>query len=248
MAGFSPRRTSRKSASLLPFLGVMLLVAVLESMAAAQSVSPAIVEYKGKARGKFQIANGTLEALNVVLEPFSFSVDGDGNAKYRPLDRDIHVRLSSYSFRIAPKQSFTVFYEATAERLPAWFTVYATLSAGKPKQTGFQIALKLPHTVYLLGKGSLRREEVAVLRAGRAAPQTVEAEVENRSRWFTRVKGVEVIAASHKQSYPGFPFFPGQRRRLQLKWEHAQEPQRMVVWFNGFKVEHPLQTGSTTGQ
>ncbi|MBI4462860.1 MAG: hypothetical protein HY653_08150, partial [Acidobacteria bacterium] len=52
------------------------------------------------------------------------------------------------SFRLPPQQTFYVFYEATADRLPAWFTIYCGFS-GLPSYEGINVVVELPHTVYL---------------------------------------------------------------------------------------------------
>src|SRR6185437_16209743 len=94
----------------------------------AQTISPVIVEYQQKANGRFQVTNDSDVPLAVVLEPESFRVDSKGNPTFYPLDPAIHLDLSSSSFRLAPHQTYMVFYKATADRLPAWFTIYATVS------------------------------------------------------------------------------------------------------------------------
>src|SRR5258708_13009522 len=67
------------------------------------------------------------------------------------------------SFRIPPKQSFLVFYEASADKLPSWFVVYATFSGFKARtQDGFKIQIELPHTVYLLPKQQLQKNDLTV--------------------------------------------------------------------------------------
>src|SRR5215471_1229597 len=121
----------------------------------AQGVSPVIVEYQGKAKGSFEVRNDTIYPLSVVLEPMSFTVDAEGNPRYRPLDSTIHVRCSTTSFRVPPKQIHTVYYEANAEQLPAWFTIYATVGKGSVTQSGLQVAIQLPHTGYLQPKQKL---------------------------------------------------------------------------------------------
>ena len=72
---------------------------------------------------------------------------------YRPLDPNIHLKLSATSFRIQPKQTYYVFYEASAPPSPTWFVIYASFSgfAFRTAQ-GMNVRLQLPHTVYLLPK------------------------------------------------------------------------------------------------
>jgi hypothetical protein len=220
--------------------GIAALLAVNSAIVDAQTIAPVVVEYQGKARGKFQLANGTLYPMNVVLEPVSFSVDSAGQPRYRPLDPAIHLRLSATSFRVSPKEMYTVYYEASADRLPTWFTVYATVTGARPS-AGLQVALQLPHTVYLLTKQKLARDSVVLLRAtiSDSAPRIV-AEVENRGPAFGRVKQVEIRSAMGRKSYPGFPLFPGQRRTLQIDWDRVDAPQRLVLIFDKFTVDSPI--------
>jgi hypothetical protein len=56
----------------------------------AQTIQPLIVEYNGKAGGKFQVTNNTLESMAIVLESKSFSLDDKGWATYRKLGDGIH--------------------------------------------------------------------------------------------------------------------------------------------------------------
>src|SRR5579864_9265447 len=90
----------------------------------AQTVSPLIdeniVQGKKAAKGKIEYVNDTLETLTVTLDTQSFTVSDTGTMSYRPLDSNIHVKFSASSFRILPKQSYLVFYESSADAIPAW--------------------------------------------------------------------------------------------------------------------------------
>lgn len=211
----------------------------------AQTVSPVILEYREKAKGSFQITNDTVVPMNVSIEPRSFSVDPEGNPKFRKLDEQIKVRLSTTSFRLGARQTFTIFYDASAVKVPAWFTIYSTIT-GPPNPNGLQLAVELPHTVYLLTKKPLAKEGVAVLRADfKKGPEAeVEAEIENRAPEFGRVQLVELISAAGKKEYGGFPLFPGQRRILNLEWDQPGTPQRVVLIFEKFKVEQAITAGA----
>ena len=77
----------------------------------AQTVSPPIAEYQQRARSSFQLINSTIFPLSVVLEVHGFSVTGEGEVQDAPLDTTkVHVKLSAMSFRIPPRQTYTVFY------------------------------------------------------------------------------------------------------------------------------------------
>jgi len=210
----------------------------------AQGISPVIVEYQGKAKGSFEVRNDTIYPLSVVLEPMSFTVDAEGNPRYRPLDSTIHVRCSTTSFRVPPKQIHTVYYEANAEQLPAWFTIYATVGKGTATQSGLQIAIQLPHTVYLLPKQKFERSAVVFLRSETISGQKkVAVELKNSSQLFARVQEVELYFASGKKTYVGFPFFPGQLRKLELDWDKEANPSQIVLKFEKFRVSSDIRLG-----
>ena len=227
-------------------LKILVGLALLASAAHAQTISPVIVEYREKAQGKFQLFNDSDFPLNVVLEPQSFTVNSKGVPTFHALDPSIHVRLSTMSFRLAPRQTYTVFYQASADSLPTWFVVYATVT-GAVTQEGIKIALELPHTVYLLTKKPPTVDAVVWHRAEEANDKRqIEAEVENRGAEFSRVQEVEVTSTSGKKLYPGFPLFPGQRRSFQLEWDQPGEPQQIVLKFARFKSECPIRKVSST--
>lgn len=219
---------------------VLIAFLVIASAATSQTISPVIVEYPERARGSFQIRNDSFVPITVVLEPKSFSVDAQGEPVYRPLDPEIRVELSAKSFRVGAEQTYTVFYKAQSERVPAWFTIYAAVT-GPTTPQGIKLILELPHTVYLLTRQPLESQSVVVHRAGRLSPRPqVALEVENRSERFARVQEVEISSSSGKKSYPGFPFFPGQRRTLLFDWDQPGVPGMVVLKFHKFKVEHAI--------
>src|ERR671912_1814361 len=113
----------------------------------AQTVRPAVVEYPNQARGKFELVNESLFPLTVVLEPRGFHVEPTGELIEEPLDTArIRVKISAMSFRIPPRETYTVFYEATAKSFPSWFLISSTLT-GARTQTGLNVRIELPHVV-----------------------------------------------------------------------------------------------------
>ncbi len=229
---------------------VLPLLLAFACQAAAQTISPVIQEYQQKADSRFQVYNDVDVPLTVTLEPFSFSVDSKGTATFRKLDPGIHVQLSTTSFRVQPKQTYYVFYKATAETLPGWFCIYATFT-GATTSSGLKLAFKLPHTVYLLGKTPLERSQVQWVRAQtsvEAEKQRITAEIENTSSGFGRVRQIDVATPLGKQSFPGFPLFPGQKRLIELDWPGPGTPQSIVLTFDRFKTETGLQTISAQSQ
>jgi hypothetical protein len=226
---------------------LLLLLFCASAHTPAQTISPVIQEYQGKADGKFQIYNDADVPLAVVLEPHSFGVDSSGNPTFRKLDPEIHVQLSSTSFRIQPKQTYFVFYKASSEALPNWFCIYATVT-GTTTSTGIKLALQLPHTVYLLDKNALNPDQVAWIRAestNAGNKRQIVAEVENHSNTFSRVREVQVTSSNGKQSFAGFPLFPGQRRLIELDWDGSSAPEHIQLDFDHFKKESDLKAASS---
>jgi hypothetical protein len=220
----------------------------LAPLVPAQTISPVIVEYADKADGRFQIHNDADIPLTVVLEPHSFTVDSMGKAAFRKLDAGLHVQLSTTSFRLAPKETHYVFYKATSETYPNWFCIYATVS-GPVSPTGLKLAIELPHTVYLVGRKPLDQSQVSWNRAEistEGGKQLVTAEVENHGAEFSRIQEVEVTSAAGKQTFAGFPLFPGQRRAIELDWDQPGVPQRIVLKFQRFKIESNLKNSPAT--
>ena len=208
----------------------------------AQTVRPLLLEHGQKAHGKFELVNDTLLPLNVVLEAKSFSVDERGAIRYRPLDKHIHLKLARMSFRIPPKQSYWVFYEATADRLPSWFVLYANFTGYPFKSaSGMNIQLELPHTVYLLPKGDLKQPDVELVRAEyRAATRKVVVEVSNQSALFGRALAAEISAGRERVTQNGFPLFPSSHRRVEIDWEGEEPPQKLKLRFAKFTLERPI--------
>jgi hypothetical protein len=229
------------------FLAVAFLL-VIAPLAPAQTISPVIVEYTDKADGRFQVYNDAEIPLTVVLEPHSFTVDSTGKAVFRKLDPGLHVQLSTTSFKLAPKQTYYVFYKATTETYPNWFCVYATVT-GPVTPTGLKLAIELPHTVYLVGHKPLDQSQISWNRAEIAMAgekRLVTAEIENHGAEFSRIQEVEVTSTAGKQTFAGFPLFPGQRRAIELDWDQPGIPQHIVLKFQRFKIDSPLKNAVTT--
>ncbi|MBZ5641515.1 MAG: hypothetical protein LAO19_02040 [Acidobacteriia bacterium] len=225
---------------------VVLCMLFLAPALAAQTISPVIVEFREKAAGRFQIHNDTDFPLTVVLEPYSFIVDSEGKPTFITLSPDIHLELSTTSFRVGPKQDYYIFYKASADKLPNWFCVYANVT-GPHTQEGIQVRLELPHTVYLLGKKPGQANDIAWVQADTTsdAPKPkILAAVENHGTDVSRVSEVEVTSATGKQIYEGFPVFPGQRRNMELQWEQSGVPQHIQLKFEHFKSETDLHAAA----
>jgi hypothetical protein len=221
---------------------VFLAVAIASSLyAPAQTVRPVIVEYRSSARGKFELVNNGLQPLNVVLEPRSFSIDEDGTGEFRALEPAVHLKLSAMSFRIPPQQSHWVFYEATADQLPAWFTIYSSMEA-PPNGKGFTIQLDLPHTVYLVQKERLQKDDVVIKSASYdRAQHRIVIEVNNVSPRLGRVLEWQSSAKGKKISQNGFPLLPQAHRRLEAEWKWPDPPEKVALRFEHFTLKQAIR-------
>ena len=224
-----------------------VLFAIAPKVLRCQTISPVISEYQGHADGSFQIRNDTLQPFTVVLKPMSFSVDSNGEPTYRPLDADVHLDLSAKSFRVAPKRQYTVFYKANDAHTPTWFTIYASIISNAHAGS-MNIVLDLPHTVYLLDRETPSANDIVFHPAAEKEPSNrkLSVVVENKSPDFARVSEVEVSSATDKQTYPGFAFFPGQSRVLQLDWTKSDPPKNIELHFKKFTAVHALPPDGTS--
>lgn len=226
------------------FLGRLVVVVALSggltaAPAWAQTVRPAVVEYPVQGRGKFDLVNESVFPLTVVLEPRGFKVEENGSLIDLPFDSsNVELKLSAMSFRIPPLGTYTVYYEARARQLPAWFMVLSSMT-GARTNAGLNVRLELPHVVYLLQKEPLQKGQVAVRGfAFDSVAHKAIVELENTSAALGRVVGSE-LSADGKRGTPfgGFPLFPQSRRRVEVPWDGAEAPDRVVLRFANFSVE-----------
>ena len=215
---------------------------VLSTNAAAQSVSPPIAEYQERARSSFQLHNASIFPITAVLEVRGFTITEHGEVIDVPLDTSrIHVKLSEMSFRIPPRGSRTVFYEATGDSLPAWFNILSALT-GTKTESGLNVRILLPHVVYLNQKQPLRREEVGIRRFELDwAAQKVRIQLENLGPHLGRVHQLIVADRGNaSQTAGGFPLMPQSRRWVEVEWESATPPNRLTLRFARFTIDSVL--------
>jgi len=215
---------------------------LLAGPAPAQTVRPVVVQLHGtKVQGKLELVNDGLAPISVVLEPQSFDVTEQGEAIYRPLDPRIRLRLSGTSFRIPPRQSRFVFYEARADSLPAWFVIPCTF-VGPPATSGLQIQVELPHTVYMVQKEALKREDIEIRQVVYSPGEKgITVDLENVSPRLGRALEAEISGKGMKRSQPSFPLVPRSRRHLVIPWDYSQQaPDLLTLRFQGFRIDLPL--------
>jgi len=228
----SSRLRSARRASLA--LGALACLAAAPSLA-AQSVSPPIAEYQERARSSFQLINSGIFPLNVVLEVRGFSVTERGEVQDTS---KVHVKLSAMSFRIPPRGTYTVFYEATADSLPAWFNILSAMT-GARTESGLNVRILLPHVVYLNQKEALRKEQVAIRKLELdSAAGKLRVQLENLGPNLGRVQ--QVTATAGKATSPpsaGFPLFPHMIRWTEVDWPGSLSPERLTIRFAKFSVD-----------
>ena len=145
------------------------------------------------------------------------------------------------SFRIPPGQGHYVFYKATADVLPAWFVIYSTFR-GLRTPEGMNVAVELPHTVYLVQKEPLQKADLRLTRVEYLAEsRQVVAELENPSERMGRAMQVRLSSTPGKQGFGGFPVLPESRRRLVLNWDREVGPQKLAIRFKKFTLEREVR-------
>ncbi|MGI4853884.1 MAG: hypothetical protein ACRYF4_07565 [Janthinobacterium lividum] len=238
-----------KSIRFLAFVWMAAVLLTLPGGVLAQSVQPAIVEYGAKADGKFSVTNNTASTMTVVLEPKSFSISPDGHGTFRTLDPGIKVELSTMSVRLQPMQTYTVFYKASAERAPAWFTIYSTFIPVR-KGESLNVRFQLPHTVYLYQKTALAEGDVQVM-AVKYSPDKhlLECDLKNTGDNLGRAQDVQ-IAPVHGSPVlmAGFPLLPGAERHLAIPWEGDAPPTALRIRFPHFTLKPTIALDTAHGK
>lgn len=216
-------------------------------LCSAQTVRPLIdenvVRGAGKpAKGRIEYFNDSLQPLNVVLESKSFSVSETGEISYRPLDSGVQLKLSSMSFRLPPQQSYTVFYEASADAVPAWFVIYASFSGFRERTAqGLRVQVQLPHTIYLLPRQSIQKNELTVITSEYLTKDNkVLVRVRNAGNAFGRVLESDVSNGGARATQGGFPLFPQSERQVEIPWTAGVSPSKLVLRLEHFTLEHSV--------
>ncbi|HET7600914.1 MAG TPA: hypothetical protein VFK09_11505 [Gemmatimonadales bacterium] len=226
-----------------------MVAAVLPCLLAAQTVSPPVAEYQERARSSFQLSNGTIFPLTAVLEVHGFRVTERGEVVNAPLDTSqVHVKLSATSFRIPPRGTYTVFYEAAADSTPAWFLVTAALT-GARTDNGLNVRIILPHVVYLNQKQALQKGDVVVRRLELdSAAGKARVELENTGPRLGRVQELSLASSGNAaRATGGFPLFPHFHRWVELDWDLAEPPARVRVRLPKFAVDTAMVPAAAAG-
>jgi len=227
------------SARVRTALALVPALCLLAGALRAQSISPPVAEYREKANASFTVTNESVFPLTVVLQPRGFTVSEDGEVSVTSLDTTrIHLSLSTISFRLQPRQAYTVFYEVKADSVPSWFTIWNAVT-GARTSNGVNIRVELPHVVYLNQKERLSQADVRITAARWfRAQKKVVVTVENGSARLGRAQEI-AVSAPDVPTVRGAPFpsFPQSRRRATLPWTADTPPAKIEVRFDGFKLE-----------
>lgn len=209
----------------------------------AQTVSPVIQEYNGKAEGAFALTNNTPVPMAVMLEARSFTINPDGYGIYRSLDPGIHVKLSAMSSRIDPGRTYYVYYKAKADKLPAWFTIYSTF-APIGNRSRIDMRILLPHTVYIYSRRPHSKDEVVEVKEASYLMEKgkIVCEIANDTVDLERVEEVRFASNAHSITSPGFPLLPGTERHLELDWTQKEPPREIVLHMDRSTVKVPLHS------
>ena len=219
-------------------LGVVMMLATDVAPARAQVVAPPVVEHSERAAATFDVKNQGVTPLTVIIEPFAFWVDTLGEVHYAPFDSaGVSLKLSTMSLRLPPRATYSVSYEATARRLPAWFVV--TSSFAGPRTQGLNVRLQLPHVVYLNQKDALAREDVVVRSfVYDSVQKTVRFKIENVGGRLGRcTDGTVRGSGSEAQGVPSFPLFPHFVRWVEMPWHGSRAPERLELKFEKFTLQ-----------
>jgi hypothetical protein len=228
----------RRARGLLALGAAMLFPPVILS---AQSVSPPIAEYQERARSSVQLSNGSIFPLSVVLDVNGFDVTEDGEVVAAPLDTSrVKIKLSSTSFRLAPRSTYTLFYEARSDSLPAWFVITAAMS-GARTDNGLNLRIILPHVVYLNQRQPLQKSEVVVRRLELdSAGKSARVQLENLSGHLGRVLELTMTAKGQNRTAGAFPLLPHHRRWVHVDWDLEHPPERVALRFAKFTIDTTL--------
>ena len=222
------------------WFAILAMVIALAVTLAAQSVRPTVVEYTGATEGQYDVVNESLLPVFVTVEAKSFTIDKDGVAKFAPLNPSIHLQMSETSLRVPPHGRRTVFYKASADAYPAWFCVYSSFS-GLPRRGSVNIAVDMPHTVYLLGRGDAKQGDIA-MEGLRVEGGELRGIVRNRGGNMFRLLSLQwADAKGRKTETGGFPLLPGGERELHIALPAYAKPQHIYAKLNHLSVDGPVQ-------
>jgi hypothetical protein len=130
---------------------LILTLAALTTAATAQvTLSPLNAEFGKKAKGEFNLTNGTFAPLSVTFELQSVELSS-GKFAMVDLKPTTHVKLSEYSARIPAKQTRTIAYTVTCDVMPCGVVILSTMATGHTNE-GIAMATRMGTIAYVCDK------------------------------------------------------------------------------------------------
>ena len=225
----------------------LILAFVFVGTATGQTVSPVLAKFTGAGKGRMALVNDTLSPKVVTLEVKGFSVNSEGRPIAAPLNPALHLKLSATSVRLEPKQTYYVFYQASADAYPTWFTIFAVFSPANPKP-GIIVRSHIGHTVYLYQKDTIQEQDLQIqLATYDPVRNRVHCVVKNSSRRLGRPISV-TFSGTHKEGeYSGFPMIPDQRNSHYFDLaEKSTAPKEIQLRFDKFTLRSPVTVEEET--
>lgn len=143
---------------------LLAAVALLASVASAQTVGPTAMEFKGpKAHGTIMVSNNGVGLLTVTVELQSFTWK-DGGPVLAVLDPTISFESKQQKITLGPQQTKYIDFNARCTTLPCHF--YVTPVFTNPQAAnGLTVAVHMPVAVYLCSQQKACRKNT-LLAAG----------------------------------------------------------------------------------
>jgi hypothetical protein len=101
--------------------------------------------------------------------------------------------------------------------------------------------LELPHTVYLLPKGSVKREELEASATFDTSTKKIKVTTFNKGTTVARVLAMNAEQRGHKEQGFGFPIYPQKHRIAEIPWSGSTPPEKITLEFENFKIETPVR-------
>jgi hypothetical protein len=107
--------------------------------------------------------------------------------------------------------------------------------------SGLNVQLELPHTVYLLPKASVKREELEASATFNSNTKKITINTYNKGTTVARVLMTYADQRGHKEQGFGFPVYPQKHRIAEMPWNGSTPPEKITLEFENFKIETPVR-------
>lgn len=148
----------------LRMLALASFVLIASGIAHGQQISPTAEEFKGPhAKGFFTVANQGVKPLAVSVEATSLSIDSNGHPVLSPNPPNVTVIFKQPQFKLGPKQTHMVNFEATCISVPCHFELLASFAPAIDSD-GIAVVTHLGTAIYVCEKQrDCRKETLATL-------------------------------------------------------------------------------------